>query len=174
MAQWLGGVLSRDRAAEELRQAKEQAETANRTKSEFLANMSHELRTPLNAIIGFSDVMLQQVLGPVTVPRYLEYLGNIHESGQHLLEIINDILDVSKIEAGRLDLYEDVEDLAALAESALRLVAERAEQSGLTVATSGLTDLPPVRVDGRRIKQVLLNLLSNAVKFTPARRGYPA
>jgi PAS domain S-box-containing protein len=168
MAQWLGGVLSRDRAAEELRQAKEQAETANRTKSEFLANMSHELRTPLNAIIGFSDVMRQQVLGPIAEPRYLEYLESVHDSGQHLLEIINDILDVSKIEAGQLELYEDIEDLAALADSALRLVAERAEQGKLTVATAGLRGLPPVRVEGRRIKQVLLNLLSNAVKFTPS------
>ncbi len=168
MAQWLSGVLARDRAAEELRQAKEQAETANRTKSEFLANMSHELRTPLNAIIGFSDVMQRQVLGAISQPRYLEYLGNIHDSGQHLLEIINDILDVSKIEAGRLELTEAIEDLDTLAEGALRLMQDRARQGDVVLTQAGLDRLPPVFVDGRRIKQVLLNLLSNAVKFTPA------
>jgi len=168
MAQWLGGVMARERGAEELRQAKEQAETANRTKSEFLANMSHELRTPLNAIIGFSDVMRRQVLGPIEVPRYLDYLDNIHDSGEHLLEIINDILDVSKIEAGRLDLVEEIENLAALVEGAVRLMQDRARQGGVSIETHALETLPPVVVDGRRVKQVLLNLLSNAVKFTPA------
>nr|WP_246423033.1 ATP-binding protein [Roseospira visakhapatnamensis] len=167
MAQWVAGLLSRDRSAEELRLAKEQAETANRTKSEFLANMSHELRTPLNAIIGFSDVMLQEVLGPIPNPTYKDYLGDIHASGRHLLDIINDILDVSKIEAGRLDLVEEPASVADLLDASVRLIRERADLAGITLDVADLAALPPIHADGRRIKQVLLNLLSNAVKFTP-------
>jgi len=167
MAQWLEGFMRREQAAEELRLAKEQAEAANRTKSAFLANMSHELRTPLNAIIGFSDVMAQEVLGPVDNPSYKGYLKDIHASGIHLLEIINDILDVSKIEAGRLTLTEEPECIADLMDASVRLIRERATLAGIELDIADLSGMPKLYADGRRIKQVLLNLLSNAVKFTP-------
>ncbi len=151
---------------EVLLRAKEAAELANRTKSEFLANMSHELRTPLNAIIGFSEVLQNQTFGAIG-SRNREYAGDIQESGTHLLEIINDILDVSKAEAGIVELAEETVELERVVECSLRLVRHKAQEAGLTIEV----DLPrrPVRLfaDGRRLKQVLLNLLSNAVKFTP-------
>ena len=148
--------------------AKEQAELANRAKSEFLANMSHELRTPLNAIIGFSEMIRNRVFGPVGSAKYVEYANHINESGEHLLELINDILDLSKIEAGKLDLdIEDV-DVARVVRACIRLVGERARLGGLTLGH----DLPDknlvLRADERKLKQVLLNLLSNAIKFTPS------
>ncbi|MCZ6764492.1 MAG: ATP-binding protein, partial [Alphaproteobacteria bacterium] len=146
--------------------AKETAELANRSKSEFLANMSHELRTPLNAIIGFSEVMEQELFGPMGHANYKDYAGDILYSGRHLLNIINDILDVSKAEAGMIDLSEEVVDLADVIEACLRLIRPRAVEKDLTVEA----DLPQqniqIRADKRRLKQVVLNLLSNAVKFT--------
>jgi signal transduction histidine kinase len=150
-----------------LREAKEQAETASRAKSEFLANMSHELRTPLNAILGFSETIKAEVFGPVGNLKYREYLDNIRESGEHLLELINDILDVSVIDAGRLELREEVFPLAPMLESCLRLIRPRAEKGRLRLLNSA--DGTPLRLrgDARRLKQVVLNLLSNAAKFTP-------
>lgn len=160
-----------DRVAERTRalvEAKEAAEAASRTKSEFLANMSHELRTPLNAIIGFSDTIRQQTFGAIGNEHYSQYIGHIHDSGRHLLELINDILDVSAVEAGKLEINVEPTSFKDIAESCVRLVYERAQRNGLQVIDDVPGDCPPINVDARRIKQVLLNLLSNAVKFTEA------
>jgi two-component system cell cycle sensor histidine kinase PleC len=145
---------------------KVRAEGANRAKSEFLANMSHELRTPLNAINGFSEIMVTEMYGPMGDPRYKEYAGDIHNSGQHLLALINDILDMSKIEAGKMNLKFEPISLDDVTEDAVRLVRNRAEAAGLDLLIE-LPALPDVEGDYRAIKQVLLNLLSNAIKFTP-------
>ena len=149
-------------------EAKVKAEGANAAKSEFLANMSHELRTPLNAIIGFSEMMTAQMFGPLGDPRYTEYARDIHDSGQHLLALINDILDMAKIEAGKLTLRVDRLDVGEMIEDSLRLVRSRVDGAGTTLAVALPPGLPDVMADERALKQILLNLLSNAVKFTPA------
>jgi two-component system, cell cycle sensor histidine kinase PleC len=145
---------------------KVRAEGANQAKSEFLANMSHELRTPLNAINGFSEIMVAEMYGPVGDARYKDYARDILNSGQHLLALINDILDMSKIEAGKMNLRFEPVALEDVAEDALRLVRNRAEAAGLSLRLD-FSDLPEVEADYRAVKQVLLNLLSNAIKFTP-------
>ncbi len=147
-------------------QEKIRAQQANAAKSEFLANMSHELRTPLNAINGFSEMMSMEMLGPLGDARYKEYAHDILGSGQHLLAVINDILDMAKIEAGKHSLNLEAVDLRSVAEDATRLMRNRAEAGGLTLSVE-MGDLPIVEADPRAVKQVLLNLLSNAVKFTP-------
>jgi two-component system cell cycle sensor histidine kinase PleC len=153
--------LARKYEAEKIR-----AEGANKAKSEFLANMSHELRTPLNAINGFSEIMLGEMFGPLGDKRYKEYSQDILSSGQHLLALINDILDMSKIEAGKMNLRFEPMHLLDVVEDAVRLVRNRAEASGLALDIE-LPQLPEIEADYRAIKQVLLNLLSNALKFTP-------
>ena len=168
MAGSISDITLRRQAAEEMREAKEQAELANRTKSEFLANMSHELRTPLNAILGFSELMGNATLGPLGNPRYEEYAKDINDSGRHLLALIQDILDLSKIEAGRLELDEEDIDVAMTIRACLLLVKERAENSGVKLKTDIPQDLPVLHADKRKLKQILVNLLSNAVKFTSA------
>lgn len=150
-----------------LRIAKEAAEHANRAKSEFLAVMSHELRSPMNAIMGFSEVIHQQMFGPAGQPKYVDYARDIHVSARHLLDLINDILDLAKVEAGKLELEDDELDVAETMEGALLFVRERATNHGVSLATEVAGGLPRLRGDRRAIKQMLLNLLSNAVKFTP-------
>jgi two-component system cell cycle sensor histidine kinase PleC len=142
------------------------AEAANQSKSEFLANMSHELRTPLNAINGFSEIMVAEMFGPLGDSRYGDYARDILNSGQHLLALINDILDMSKIEAGKMTLTFEPMDIEEVTEEAVRLVRTRAEAAGLALSAQ-TPPLPEIEADYRAVKQVLLNLLSNAVKFTP-------
>jgi len=149
-----------------LRESEERAEAANKAKSELLANMSHELRTPLNAIIGFSHTIKGQVFGPVENPKYVEYAGDILHSGEHLLDLINDILDVSAVESGKLELYEENVNVTKAVEVSLRLLRPRAEKSGVKLIKVIPDDLPPLWADERRVKQILINLVSNGVKFT--------
>jgi PAS domain S-box-containing protein len=151
-----------------LRAAKEMAEMASRAKTEFLANMSHELRTPLNAIIGFAEVMHMELLGPIGNQQYHGYVGDIHDSARHLLGLINDILDVAKIEAGRAEIAESTVDLRAIFDAVARLIRERAVRAEVRLDLSLQPDLPPLVADERKMKQILINLLSNSVKFTPA------
>jgi signal transduction histidine kinase len=147
--------------------ARDEAQQANRAKSMLLANVSHELRTPLNAIIGFSDLMRHRIHGPLGHARYDEYAGDIQRSGQLLLALINDLLDVTKLEAGRYELAESECDLAALTRETVGLVKMQAERGGVALGTAIDEDMPLVFADERALRQVVLNLLSNAVKFTP-------
>ena len=164
---WLTDVSARKHAEAELVKSKQAAEYANSAKSQFLATMSHELRTPLNAILGFSEVLTSQLLGPMEQPKYLEYAQDIHESGRHLLDLINDILDLAKLEAGKLELHETDISLPRTIERCVTLVRGRARQGNVTVHVEVPHGLPTMRGDERALRQVLLNLLSNAVKFTP-------
>ncbi len=160
-------ITDHKRFERELKLSKERVEFANRSMTEFLANMSHELRTPLNSIIGFSDVMRTETFGPIAQPQYREYVGNIHASGTHLLALISEILDVSKIEAGELVLDVGPVDVPQLAVFCLDMVRERAERAELQVTSEIDPVLQTIQADGLRVKQILLNLLSNAIKFTP-------
>jgi signal transduction histidine kinase len=152
----------------ELIKSKETAESSNRAKSQFLANMSHELRTPLNAVIGFAEMMSAETFGPLGSPRYQEYADAIRGSGAHLLALINDILDLSRLDAGQSDLIDEQLDVEEIAETVLTMVAGQARAARVEVSRDIAPGLPLLRADRRRVKQVLINLLANAVKFTPA------
>jgi two-component system cell cycle sensor histidine kinase PleC len=149
-----------------LRVAKEQADAANQAKSAFLANMSHELRTPLNAIIGFSEMIIKETFGPLGHAKYGEYQSDIHMSARHLLEIINEVLDMSKIEAGKVELDEQEIDMHGLIQSVTRIMANRAFSSGLEIIENIADDLPYLYADPRLVRQILINLVTNAVKYS--------
>ena len=151
-----------------LRQAKASAEEANEAKSRFLAHMSHEFRTPLNAIMGFSEIIRNKVLGDTVSSAYTTYADHIHRSGEHLLNIVNDILDMAKVESGAQPLHQDTIDLRAVVSAAASFVQGLATQRGLRISVDTPAQLPPVSGDERFIRQVLINLLSNAIKFSPA------
>lgn len=159
-------ITSRKQAEAELQQAKATAEVASRHKSEFLAGMSHELRTPLNSVIGFSEVLLERMFGDLN-EKQDEYLQDILSSGRHLLSLINDILDLSKVEAGKLELESSMFNLKELLEGSLVMVKERAYAHGLTLSVEIASDVGVVAGDERKVKQIMFNLLSNAIKFTP-------
>jgi len=160
-------ITERKDAERKILRAKEEAEYANSVKTQFLANMSHELRTPLNAIIGFADIMRLEQFGKLGNEKYCEYTQDISQSGQHLLSLITEILDVSKIEAGRMDLSDDEIEVPSLVKSCLRFVNDRAKKSGVQLVSDLSPALPLLRGDELRLKQILINLLSNSVKFTP-------
>ncbi len=162
----LNDVTERKEAEREQATAKDQAELANRSKTEFLATMSHELRTPLNAIIGFSQVMAGEMLGPITTQKYVGYARDVLASAEHLLGIINDILDVSKLEAGRLELTEETVEPARLVEDVLRLVEAKARAGEIRIDLHSEGTIPRLIADPRKLKQIVLNLLTNAVKFS--------
>jgi PAS domain S-box-containing protein len=160
-------ITERKQTEDALRRAQMEAEIANRAKSQFLANVSHELRTPLNAIIGFSEIMNGELMGPLGSQVYREYASDIHESGRHLLAIINDILDLSRVEAGQTALNESMLEIQKLVAACLILVRGKAHAGGLTISVEAPTAVPEIVGDERLLKQTLLNLLSNAIKFTP-------
>jgi PAS domain S-box-containing protein len=164
---WLTDITARKNAEEELIKSKDAAERANGAKTEFLSNMSHELRTPLNAILGFSEVITKEMFGAAGNGKYVEYARDIHKSGLHLLDLINDVLDLAKLEAGRLELRETDISLHDVVGDCLNLLGGRARDGRVSLEVEVPADLSPLRGDERAIKQVLLNLLSNAVKFTP-------
>jgi signal transduction histidine kinase len=168
-----GGIVSvysdiTDLKASERRliQARSQAETANRAKSEFLANMSHELRTPLNAIIGFSEIIAHELFGPLGNEKYLDYMKDIHQSSLHLLAIINDVLDMSKIEAGKLELSKEPLNIRHLISEVIRMMREWAESRSIELVTKLPIEEVEIWADERAMKQIFLNLMSNAIKFS--------
>jgi signal transduction histidine kinase len=160
-------VSAEIRSQQALLEAKTTSELASRAKSEFLANMSHELRTPLNAIIGFSEVIKDRLFG-AALDRYVDYARDIFNSGTHLLAIINDILDLSKIEAGQTELYEEEIEIEGVTESVVQVLRQKIDAGKLTLKLDLSAGLPTIFADERKLKQILMNLLSNAVKFTPA------
>ncbi|MBL8572563.1 MAG: sensor histidine kinase [Hyphomicrobiaceae bacterium] len=149
-------------------ESRRKAEEANLAKSRFLATMSHELRTPLNAILGFSEVIKGEMLGPLENATYKDYVGDIHASGQHLLNLINEILDISRVEAGRYKLNEEAVTLLYTVEDCVHMMKLRAKNKGLTIVEQYEDNLPKIWADERAMRQIVLNVLSNAVKFTPA------
>lgn len=159
-------MLRASETEDRLRLAKWDAEAANNAKTEFLANVSHELRTPLNAIIGFSNIICDEILGPIGNPQYRSYVDDIRSSGLHLLEVVTDILDIAKVEIGRFDLHRDYFCLSETIAEVMRLLSDRAAEAGIALSPQVDPQIPPVFSDQRRFKQALLNLLSNAVKFT--------
>ncbi len=160
-------ITERKAAEEAMLAAMNEAEIANRTKTEFLANMSHELRTPLNAIIGFSELMKHETFGPVGSTKYRDYADDINESGQHLLALINDVLDLSKVESGTDELHEENIEISEMANAVIKLVMEIARTGRVELELDMSDDLSMLQADERKVKQILLNLLSNSIKFTP-------
>jgi signal transduction histidine kinase len=172
---WSKAILERETRlstqAVELALARDVAEAANRVRGEFLANMSHELRTPLNAVLGFSEILEKELFGPLGDARYKEFVRDIHSSGKHLLEIIGNILDLAKVDAGKLEIYEDEFDLEDVMRGCIRLMTDSAKSVGLTMDLRLPRSPLRLRADPTRLRQILLNLLSNAVKFSGGGEG---
>jgi signal transduction histidine kinase len=172
---WSSALLEREtqlsKQAIDLATARDLAETANRARGDFLANMSHELRTPLNAVLGFSEILEKELFGPLGDARYREFAGDIHRSGRHLLEVIGNILDLAKVDAGKLELYEEDVDIAETMRTCARLMTEAANAASVTLEVQPPAESVFIHGDATRIRQIFLNLLSNAVKFTPAGGG---
>lgn len=167
MAGSVGDITEAKQAEAKLHESLAQAEAANKAKSDFMASMSHELRTPLNAIIGFSEMIHGQLLGPAGQPKYVEYAGDIMASARHLLDIITDILEMARLEAGHAEFHPEPLDMGAVIDASLRLLNQRISHSGLSITPKIAQSLPPVLGDERRLKQVMINLVGNAIKFTP-------
>jgi two-component system cell cycle sensor histidine kinase PleC len=167
MVSTIRDITERRNMMRNLKRAKEDADTANKAKSSFLANMSHELRTPLNAIIGFSELMKNQTFGSINNPKYEEYLGDIHFSARHLLDIINDVLDMSKIEAGKVNLIESEVSVQYVLDSVVRIMGDRANAANVTLEFSVGEGVPNIKGDQRLLRQIIINLVSNAIKFSP-------
>jgi signal transduction histidine kinase len=164
-------VTERQRTQRDLQRALIAAEQANAAKSDFLARLSHEFRTPLNAIIGFSEVLQMKLFGPLGDTRYDEYARGIHDSGVHLLELINDVLDISAIEAGKRPIVPELLNVAEIVDQSIEIIEPAAQRRDVCLAVDVGENLPPVTADRRAVKQILLNLLSNAVKFSEPRGG---
>ena len=158
----------KDALVERLGQALEEVEAAGQAKTSFLATMSHELRTPLNAIIGFSEMLHEQRHGPLGAPHYRDYARDIYHSGKHLLDLVNDILDLTKIEARRMELREELVDAGELVPICCRMLRPKADEGGVVLETRILPGLNPMRADRAKLRQILFNLVSNAIKFTPS------
>lgn len=167
MVSTLRDVTERNNMMRRLKRAKEEADSANRAKSAFLANMSHELRTPLNAIIGFSELMSSETFGPIGNPKYGEYIVDVHFSALHLLDIINDVLDMSKIEAGKVEIVESEVSIPEVFDSVRKIMGERAKSAQVKLDFNIAPETPNIKGDQRLIRQILINLLSNSVKFSP-------
>ncbi len=163
----LTDITSEKHAENLLVDARDSAILADRAKSEFLANMTHELRTPLNAVIGFAEVLRDELYGPLGHPQYQDFINDIYDSGRHLLAVIDDILDLSKIEVGRRELQPHPMDVTRTIDSAMRMLVHRAESGGVTVESDYSDDLPFLDGEERGVKQIVLNLLTNSIKFTP-------
>jgi cell cycle sensor histidine kinase DivJ len=161
-------ISARKAQEDEILKARDAAESANRAKTQFLANMSHELRTPLNAIIGFSEILNRELYGRIGEERYREYAHLIHDSGEHLLSVVNEVLDMSKIEAGKFDIVHEHFDVQALVKSCCEIMRHQGEKKLVEVRINAEPDLPELVADKRACKQILLNLLANAIKFTEA------
>lgn len=167
MAGSVGDITEAKLAETKLQESLAQAESASKAKSDFMASMSHELRTPLNAVIGFSEMIHGQLLGPVGQPKYIEYANDIMSSARHLLDIITDILEMARLEAGHAEFHPEPLDMGAVIDATLRLLHQRVSHSGLSITAKMAPNLPPVLGDERRLKQVMINLVGNAIKFTP-------
>jgi two-component system cell cycle sensor histidine kinase PleC len=162
------------RDADDVRKAKDVAVAANKSKTEFLAMMSHELRTPLNVILGFSEIIRSEALGKLGAEEYKEYADDIYTSGAHLLALINDLLDLAKVESGMVNVRDELLDVSELIDNSIRIIAKTEAAPGVSLHAEATVEMPPLGADKRKMRQILINILSNAAKFTPEGQSVPA